>query len=107
MTPGVPRSRELTEAAAPGGGLAAATVLALALAWANVAPPNAMADFELPFLVRACPHLHITNAGVAMVCLSRVWLGVAQYCGLLYLISGLLATLCEHLCKRSHLCARR
>ena len=60
MTPGFPRSRELTEAAAPGGGLAAATVLALALAWANVAPPNAMADFELPFLVRACPHLHIT-----------------------------------------------
>ena len=52
------RSRELTEAAAPGGGLAAATVLALALAWANVAPPNAMADFELPFLVRVCPHLH-------------------------------------------------
>ncbi|KAK9842089.1 hypothetical protein WJX81_007917 [Elliptochloris bilobata] len=42
-------ARELTEAAAPGGGLAAATVLALALAWANVDPPSAAADFELPF----------------------------------------------------------
>ena len=46
------RSRELTEAAAPGGGLAAATVLGLALAWANVVPPGSAADFELPFLVR-------------------------------------------------------
>lgn len=78
MTPGLPRSRELTEAAAPGGGLAAATVLALALAWANVAPPNAMADFELPFLVRACPQLHTTAAGISVVHLSGVWLEIPQ-----------------------------
>ena len=33
------RSRELAEAAGPGSGLAAATVLALALAWGNVEAP--------------------------------------------------------------------
>lgn len=56
FNPALTRSRELTEAAAPGGGLAAATVLALALAWANVDPPSAAADFELPFSVRNYPY---------------------------------------------------
>ena len=47
------RSRELAEAAGPGSGLAAATVLALALAWGNVEAPEAQAGFELPYSVRA------------------------------------------------------
>jgi hypothetical protein len=45
-------SREVAEAAAPGGGLVASTILTLALAWSNVEAPEAQAGFELPYTVR-------------------------------------------------------
>ena len=46
---GTVRSRELAEAAGPGSGLVASTVLALGLAWSNVEAPEAQAGFELPY----------------------------------------------------------
>ena len=49
------RSRELAEAAGPGSGLVASTVLALSLAWANVEAPEAQAGFELPYKVGRGP----------------------------------------------------
>ena len=44
-------SREIAEAAAPGSGIVASTILALGLAWSNVEAPEAQASFELPYSV--------------------------------------------------------
>ncbi|CAK0783785.1 hypothetical protein CVIRNUC_006985 [Coccomyxa viridis] len=41
--------REIAEAAAPGSGIVASTILALGLAWSNVEAPEAQASFELPY----------------------------------------------------------
>ncbi len=50
---GCPDSREIAEAAAPGSGIVASTILALGLAWSNVEAPEAQASFELPYNVSA------------------------------------------------------
>ena len=49
---GCSQSREIAEAAAPGSGIVASTILALGLAWSNVEAPEAQASFELPYVVR-------------------------------------------------------
>ena len=49
---GCSHSREIAEAAAPGSGIVASTILALGLAWSNVEAPEAQASFELPYVVR-------------------------------------------------------
>ena len=54
---GCPDSREIAEAAAPGSGIVASTILALGLAWSNVEAPEAQASFELPYVVSLSPLL--------------------------------------------------
>lgn len=44
-------SREIAEAAGPGSGIVASTILTLGLAWSNVEAPEAQAGFELPYMV--------------------------------------------------------
>ena len=51
-------SREIAEAAAPGSGIVASTILALGLAWSNVEAPEAQASFELPYTVSCFLLLH-------------------------------------------------
>lgn len=52
---GCPHSREIAEAAAPGSGIVASTILALGLAWSNVEAPEAQASLELPYVVSSPP----------------------------------------------------
>lgn len=46
-------SRELAELAAPGGLTAASVVLFLSLAWSGVEAPQALANINIPYQVRA------------------------------------------------------
>ena len=96
-------SRQLQDVAPQGGGLIAATILFLSLAWSGIDPQGAEAVFDIPYQVRFVWHLprllqlpclvSVTDCVCVCVCVcltpfethvyTREWMHVRSPCAVL------------------------